>query len=181
LALLAAAAITAGHVRFRTRDLGTSAPRVARPAPPRQPDEDATPAASLAPPAPELSLVQSPDAAQIIAEAMTRAGLDAVGASSFGKLDDGSSNAAAVDAQTMLLDALRNEVAGAQEGSEASEDDDVEHSLPWRTWRQLSQQLDQSAQILEDLHSYEQADVLRTAAAQLRRDARAAEGTTTLR
>ncbi len=162
MGLLAAAAVVVGHLPKHTDVLRRTAAKSATVAFEAS-DEQAEYSVDLLP---NLLGPGMPDTAQMIVEAVTRAGLDVVGSSTFGETTIGTSSEEGENSRDLLLAALRRqepEIASALKA--------------WQTWRQLSRQLEESAAMLEGLHSYEQADVLRTAAEQLRRDARAAEGT----
>jgi hypothetical protein len=162
MGLLAAAAVVAGHLPKHKDVLHSAATKSAAVAFEPSDDQPEYSADLL----PNLLGAGAPDTAQMIVEAVTRAGLDVVGSSTFGETTIGTSSEESENSRDLLLAALRR-----QEPAIASA------PKTWQTWRQLSRQLEESAAMLEGLQSYEQADVLRTAAAQLRRDARAAEGT----
>jgi hypothetical protein len=116
--------------------------------------------------------------AEIVFDAIRHAGLDVVAGSTFA--DDPSD----AGHPGLLKETLRRSqlaIASVPEtGSTLTELAPLSRELSagepkWHAWRQISRQLDASAEALEGLGSFEQADVLRTAAATLRHDARDAQ------
>jgi hypothetical protein len=138
-------------------------------------------------PAFELSSPARPipnEPAEVIVDAIKRSGADLLSQSSFA--DESG------ETHTMLLDALRREIATPSSPPPTSPTSnspttesvadiaprEAAASPPWEIWRRISAELERSAQELETPESFEQADVLRTAAAKLRDDARTAQGHT---
>ena len=186
--MLLVAGATASHLHHRSRDLAVDyQTRSGEILSARAPMHLAHATATNPAPAFELSSPARPipnEPAEVIVDAIKRSGADLLSQSSFAD-DSGETHA-------MLLDALRREIATPSSptptsptvNSPATESvadiapREEAASPPWEIWRRISAELERSAQELETPESFEQADVLRTAAAKLRDDARTAQGHT---